>query len=894
MRVIRFLVGFAFFASTAGVARAQFLNPETYTSDSGEYELSVSPSAPNGKGPSRYQLTHLGEEVWSGGRPFSLWQARVTDDGFVGGYAYEGGVFSGGHHGTGYSDLTVFMLDSKGEVLLRDPIRNHEGEYRSWGMTPGNCPAVFDIWLDDSADRFVVCVPLTDGDSPYAWWIYQASNGVHLFDVPLATPSLPEDSLCRQVNAEIVPGTSLMMIHWYVRDKSENGLGRTAALELVSLDGIPLWEQVLPREYESMPEFWFWWSDEPPLGEQLTLNQRGFQFNSIKLASSIQFTVEPDADAFLGWRVAQRSVVTNSDLQKPEEAVATPRSIDLEFLGEMVLRVREPEKTSIHGIYDFRIEQTGNLAFLQRGEGEEFRFVRVTTEGEVLLDLAVELPEVEPGAYPIAAPTGTGRWILIRNRYAEGEPTRAWWFDPSTGAVTDVPGLLPGHVNEVMGTGDGGFVTLGSIEPGSPSSIKINLYDPNGEPLWDRPSDGYADGSSFRSAVWLKGRGVVTITSKGVQLLEEYDRNGLRVHSVELDEWLGREANYPSQLSPGRNGGFFLHDFGGTPSIIEFDPDGHEIGEFSPAYSDGRTFRITGGVRAAPDGTLWTSDSHALLRLGPDGTVDNILGRGPDDGGLEEVRALAVDSRDRIHVVNGRSSAVHVFDREGTLLKTGLPLPTDFRTAGGIGSITVDGDGAVYYHTGVDLTGDPRYLKLSGNCERMGFETIGFDSITEQWLFQPGTTRRWVLGFESIGLFDAAGKLVKEILKRPNGEWIQRVDTGAVGPDGSLAVLVGQASAMWSGNDAICLYGPDGEPVRTIPLTKESSFEQIVFNGATVVTLSDDVLHIYREDSDQPLVFEPEEPTETGFQGVFRSADADELWLLTWSHPVVKRYAWPE
>jgi hypothetical protein len=48
------------------------VNPTTYESDSGEYVLEVDPTHMHGEGAAGYRLTHQGQEVWSGERPFTL------------------------------------------------------------------------------------------------------------------------------------------------------------------------------------------------------------------------------------------------------------------------------------------------------------------------------------------------------------------------------------------------------------------------------------------------------------------------------------------------------------------------------------------------------------------------------------------------------------------------------------------------------------------------------------------------------------------------------------------------------------------------------------------------------------------------------------------------------
>jgi len=70
------------------------LPPKTYASPSGEVTLLVDPSERSGAGEARYELNRNGAVVWSGVRPFTLWDASVADDGTVGGYGYSLGTIA--------------------------------------------------------------------------------------------------------------------------------------------------------------------------------------------------------------------------------------------------------------------------------------------------------------------------------------------------------------------------------------------------------------------------------------------------------------------------------------------------------------------------------------------------------------------------------------------------------------------------------------------------------------------------------------------------------------------------------------------------------------------------------------------------------------------------------
>ncbi len=98
------------------------LDPKTYVSPSGRYTLLVDPSNMHGRGLATYRLSKNGHEVWSGEKAFSLWDARVTDEGVAAGYAYSEGPLGFRIHG----DFHVVILAEDGTIRL-DHVTKREG-----------------------------------------------------------------------------------------------------------------------------------------------------------------------------------------------------------------------------------------------------------------------------------------------------------------------------------------------------------------------------------------------------------------------------------------------------------------------------------------------------------------------------------------------------------------------------------------------------------------------------------------------------------------------------------------------------------------------------------------------------------------------------------------------
>lgn len=71
------------------------LHITTYASPSGEYALTVDPSRLHGGGPGTCRMEKAGVLVWERELNFTFWEAGITDDSVVAGYAYTLGVSTG-------------------------------------------------------------------------------------------------------------------------------------------------------------------------------------------------------------------------------------------------------------------------------------------------------------------------------------------------------------------------------------------------------------------------------------------------------------------------------------------------------------------------------------------------------------------------------------------------------------------------------------------------------------------------------------------------------------------------------------------------------------------------------------------------------------------------------
>ena len=96
------------------------VNPATYASPSGEYQLHIEPSERQGAGPGVYTLTRDGAVEWSWQRGVTIRDAIVTDGGVIVGNALTKGVthYPSPGNSSDYGELALIILNPDGTPRL--------------------------------------------------------------------------------------------------------------------------------------------------------------------------------------------------------------------------------------------------------------------------------------------------------------------------------------------------------------------------------------------------------------------------------------------------------------------------------------------------------------------------------------------------------------------------------------------------------------------------------------------------------------------------------------------------------------------------------------------------------------------------------------------------------
>jgi hypothetical protein len=141
------------------------LQPYSRTSPDGRWTGRVDPSQRDGSGPAQVRCVHVGKDAWSGEKPWTLWDALVTNEGFVAGYAYS----QGGQTMVAKGEFHAVILAPDGSVRLDEP---HPRESSNFLHTPPN-PLALGLFQHAGLKRVVLRI--TDPDvnrHSEEWWCY--------------------------------------------------------------------------------------------------------------------------------------------------------------------------------------------------------------------------------------------------------------------------------------------------------------------------------------------------------------------------------------------------------------------------------------------------------------------------------------------------------------------------------------------------------------------------------------------------------------------------------------------------------------------------------------------------------------------------------------------------
>ncbi|HEX5123527.1 MAG TPA: hypothetical protein VFV97_09790 [Rhodanobacteraceae bacterium] len=822
----------------ARIAIAQDLEPRTYKSRSGDYALTVDPEARTGAGKARYTMQHGAATAWSAELPFALWDAVVADDGIAGGYAYTDGP------GRDDGEFVVAILDAGGKV------RASERAPRQWSPylhTSGD-PKANGLFLSADGSRLLVRVADADlNKNSEAWWTYRLSDG-QLVGKPKPKDFAGEPKLAWMIDARPLPGTPLTLVQW-LRSRCCESDDFGTVFALLDADAKPVWKLVLPRDYVAVER-------DPKdsvmnyIREKSAMldasSPRRFDLWQVADRVRVSYAVEGGDDGTWHVRESDRKPQT----QVPEEhaaiaSTATQR-VDLAHLGTIALET-SATTGAIHDVYDFSIADRNRFAFVTgcgcSGKSADAALAIVDRAGRLLAKIPL------PGAGEAHGYTeykqawlGGDRWVVTRSPFGVERRSTAFIVDAAARSVARLEAFDSPGIRALASTRDGGFVAVTEDWHKYNSTEGAAAFDADGRLRWSI-GEGYDDEAKLFSAtaVTVTTSGDVVVLEGVADKLKIYDRSGAYQRRLDLKVALKADPGYLSELESDATGGIILRQSNEKAPFVDMKLDGTIVHALVPSFADGRRFDARGNVQAATDGTLWTSDGGALLRVDTRGVVQDVVGSRPEADVLGKIATLAVSGSGKIYAADERTAAVHVFDGEGKRVHVCRPDTKDYDAGLDLPSLTVADGGDVFITRHDNLGATERaldFLHYSPACTRMGVESTDVDAITQRWYAQPGSTNRWILGLDHVYLVDAKGHTVRAIERDANGHWLLQPDNAATAPDGSIALVSNTPVGLGSVPANVAVYSRGGDAIVTWPYPGKSYLASMAYDGETVALLS--------------------------------------------------------
>jgi sugar lactone lactonase YvrE len=545
----------------------------------------------------------------------------------------------------------------------------------------------------------------------------------------------------------------------------------------------------------------------------------------------------------------------------------------------------------VGALLEFDFDEQGSIGFIRYEQEGARAFVLVKPTGEVIHEQCLNTVADPYGAWSTAW-LKDDQWIVIHSPGGAEAKSDAWLLDVSARSMTPIEEFDCPAVEAVDGCDDGSFVVLARHRYRYTSTPELIAFDADGRRRWSiKGETPDREGLFSPEDIAVTAGGTIAVIDSIRKVVQLFDKNGKRGRTIDLLKAFGHEPNYPTGIATDTNGGFIVHDFGGSPSNWRLSPDGQVVAKLEPRFADARKLD-TDGLKAGL-GRLWTTDGHSLFRLTDDGLVDLVVPPLPETDEIAGVAGFTVDHRGLFYVVSTRTGAVHVFDPSGRFLRVMEPLPGDFATNMWAAEMTVAGDGSVFVRE--SLSFEPgSYLKFSCEGKRIGRLEQSEEVFRQRWHFKPASLQRWIAGYQEVLLVDEGGKRLQTIKRRPDRNWLQRVGPLGVAPDGGVAVSSTNADTFGPGEPAISLYGPQGEPWKTIKLPIADHVLDVAYDGRWIVVSTESGLLVVDSQDGTVRKLTPPATSAHPHWNVFFVPDPPGLLLHEEGTLGVLRYQMPE
>ena len=888
------------------------VQPRTWTSPSGEFELFVDPMDRLGEGPARYRLLRGDEELWSREHPVTLIEVAVADNGSVAGYAHTRESFR------------VIGLSHAGELVL-----DHSTPWMGSRSPDGpRRPHALGLFRDPGSDRFVVRLTDTGKSHFEEWWQYRLSSSERQSVVQpekLREPlEGPEHGWRRRSieDAAYLSGTPLRLIWWWHSARASEW-SRTGEFTLIDEEGRQLWALMLERDYDLDGDA------EALAAHHEWIRARGGFFD---LAGGERFSIRRFAEGLRvdlearrlevepGWEVVELATRASRPAPLPaEEPTPELPLLELALIDEVCLG-GEPvaggdAALDLGSIEAFGFGDGGSFRIVRQGaEPGTFVLIRLAPDGELLSQ--VSCGPFDSALPPAWWPLRKGRWLA--GREFGNKTGRLWFVDEESGSATPLPGgwRSPAEssdfvqrvgfigrnsedeepppddwtcsIEDVSATGDSGFVALVTFRHPYTLTKAVLRMDTAGRQVWSIEEGEHTDPTKLfhPEAVGVATSGVIAVADMIQNSIQVFDANGGFLHVLELTSVLGQKPNYPTGLVRDPKHGLLLYDFDGSPPLYRLSTTGEVAARITITPEEGRPLgRMDDFARIAPDGEMWTTDGDALYRVGPDGALVEVIGDPPQPETLSSIAAAGFDRQGRILLRDGKTNVLHGFDSRGNTLFHTSALTGDFRSYGSREIFVDESDGTIFAQVGRD----GRFIEYDPGGNRRGpamfsGERLAFTFAGSHWVEfrERGTYElRHVVGEKAFARIERA----------PNGRWLFALAFG-VDPENDLLVLHGQGGQ--GGETEIAIFGPDGEHKRSISDLAGLHGDRLLAGERWILITHHGRPRLVNRSTGKayrlPTPFE-DGPKQSWVTGL--SPDGEEYWVVGSEGPTLYRYELP-
>ena len=925
-RAAVFLIAMCFALLSGGWASARdewepLVRPARYLSISGQHSLSVDPSTQNGSGPATYALRQGDKVLWTKQLPYTFVEAVVTDDGRAVGYGYSHGYF-GWHATTGrYGELVVALLAADGsEVHVERTPRTDDGSRNP----PMREPSPRGIFLHPGLKSAVVrgnTPPRQENRGGQDWWLYDLTTGKRTRKFTVPPPASPDQSLFYLlVAAAAIPDTELSLVTWFRSKATPHQADEEGVrLSIVDPNGAEIWFHQSPTEFNAAGEDLSPWDIAVSnLSPEHQFGPKSFVYRSYLEQASITYTLTKDDNN--RWQVQRTAAVPEPvtlGRWSPLQPAASPNAVrflpaaptapaapdlaplQLKPIGVVTLpAIGDSSATS--RLQAFAFDAAGRIGFVQYAPADDGRrhihLVRIDPVDPAPLANArrVRIPVTAEQIIGHAsfAWVGGDRWVVLTSASGPGpafaRAVTAFSINFADGAAEPIDNFAASAIGTGPSAATGnqhGFAVIHQHGVGP----AVTRFSPDAKPLWSVPAGPFVVGIAMSPTGEL---GVLDNTTRQILV---FSTTGELVRSIAIPAAIGRQPNQLAGLSADRLGGWLVHDFAADPLIWRISDQGTAAAGLTPRFGDGRRFALFGNIQHAPDGSLWTSDGAALLRIAVDGLVNLVIGRQFSSTTLQTISAVVVDGKDRLYALDRATNAVHIFDAAGTPLSIRSPLPTDFTVGAGPGMLAVAGDGSVYYRPNLFSTNRQSILKFDPAGNRVGLLQPLTDRSLEAWFFRPNGRERLVLSLSAASLFDAKGQHAKLIERRADRQWPDALLHAAFAPDGTFAIFAFTAKRHPADDRgcSVTIFSADGEPIKTIQLPDVIVNAHIALSDTHVAVHAQGSLRLIdRQTWSIRRVDLP--PVASAFNAqVFFAAAGRQLWLIDTDAAQVHQFSLP-